>query len=539
MLPDLRVRQRDYLLEFARSISGELDLATVLARIARVAAEVLAGHACLIALREESGGWRIASSYGVTPDFLKNLSPLLSDIPDLGDPARFALPEINRRLQRITQAASMGLLTGVGLPLIARREVVGVIFVFRSYQGVFSAEDRALLQSFADQAAIAVHNARLYTQVTQQKQHLDAVLESAADGIFILDPKLHFERFNRSCSRITGFPAEEVIGRPHSEIIRWKRREPGMSLEEAELGGWPLSEPAALYVEGELITRQGNTISVGITYAPTLSSEARLLGIVASVRDITKFRQAEEVKSTFISIVSHELRTPVALIKGYVGTLRREDAHWDPAVVRDSLEVIEEESDRLAKLIDDLLDASRLQAGAMTLNRTEVALDHLSAQLAERFRTQSEQHTFEVEFPKDFPIITGDEERLTQVLSNLLSNAVKYSPEGGKVTISGERRTESVVVSVADEGPGLAPEDVPRVFDRFYRSADAARKTQGAGLGLYLAKAVVEAHGGRIWVDDRVKRGARICFSLPLPEPQRSQDQTHDPNTRPSSLPSL
>jgi signal transduction histidine kinase len=187
--------------------------------------------------------------------------------------------------------------------------------------------------------------------------------------------------------------------------------------------------------------------------------------------------------------------------------------------VREGLEVIEEESDRLTKLIDDLLDASRLQAGAMTLNRTEVALDHLSAQLAERFRTQSEQHTFEVEFPKDFPIITGDEERLTQVLSNLLSNAVKYSPEGGKVTVSGEKRTDSVVVSVADEGLGLAPEDVPRVFDRFYRSADAARKTQGAGLGLYLAKAVVEAHGGRIWVDDRVKRGARICFSLPLPEP--------------------
>lgn len=523
MLPDLRVRQRDYLLDIARSITEELDLGTLLARIVRVSAEMLAGHAGLIALREAGGGWRIASDYGIHQAFLKYLTPLMADIPDHGDPARFALPEVNRRLQRITQAASMGLLTSVGLPLIARREVVGVIFIFRSYHGTFSAEDRALLQSFADQAAIAVSNARLYTQVMQQKQHLDAILESSADGIFILDPRLQFDRFNRACSRITGYAAEEVVGRPHAEIIRWKRREPGMSLEEAEAGGWPLSDQAALYVEGELINRAGGTIPVGITYAPTVNPDGTLLGIVANLRDITKFREAEEVKSTFISIVSHELRTPVALIKGYVGTLRREDAHWDPAVVRDSLAVIEEESDRLASLIDDLLDASQLQAGALTLNRTEVAIDRLAERLAERFRTQSERHEFALDFAAEFPVVYGDEERLTQVLSNLISNSVKYSPEGGTVTISGRKKAGDVVVCVSDEGPGFAPEDVPRVFDRFYRAPEASRRTKGAGLGLYLAKAVVEAHGGRIWIDDRLRRGARICFSLPL---ANAQEQT-------------
>jgi len=515
MLPDLRIRQRDYLLEIAQSITQELDLETVLGRIVRVSVEMLAGHAGLIALREEAGGWRIASDYGITPAFLKHLTPLLSDIPDHGDPARFALPEINRRLQRITEATSMGLLTGVGLPLIARSEVVGMIFVFRSYQGHFSTEDRALLQSFAHQAATAVSNARLYTEVANQKRFLDAILESSADGIFLLDPSHRFTRFNRSCSRITGYSAEEVLGRSVGEIIRWKHREPGLTLEEAEAGGWPLTEQATLYEEGELIARDGHAVSVGITYAPTTAPGGGLVSIVANLRDITKFREAEEVKSTFISIVSHELRTPVALIKGYVGTLRREDAQWDPVVVRDSLAVIEEEADHLSSLIDDLLDASRLQAGALTLNRTEVALDRLAAQLAERFKTQSERHTFEVDFPEGFPLIIGDEDRLSQVISNLLSNAVKYSPEGGKVRLSGQARKDGVVVSVSDEGPGLAPDDVPRIFDRFYRSADASRKTKGAGLGLYLAKAVVEAHGGRIWVDDRFKPGARICFSLP------------------------
>jgi len=515
MLPDFRVRQRDYLLEISRSITEELDLNKLLSRIVHLSAEILAGHAGLIALRQSDGSLQIASSFGIQPDFLTHLKPLLADIPEHGDSARFQLPEVNRRLQRITEATSMGLLTCVGLPLIAQSEVLGAIFVFRSYRGPFSRGDRDLLQSFASQAAIAVHNARLYTRVAEQNQHLDAIVESSADGIFILDPGLRFERFNRSCSRLTGYSPEEVIGKEHDEIIVWRSRQHGQTLQEAGAGGWPLSANSTLYTEGDLRRRDGGTISLGITYAPTLSESGKLMSIVANMRDITKFREAEELKSTFISIISHELRTPVALIKGYVGTLRREDADWDPEIIDDSLQVIEEEADRLAGLIDDLLDASRLQAGALMLDFSEVAIDTIARRLVERFRTQSERHSFEVSFSPDFPLVVADEGRLTQVLSNLLSNAVKYSPDGGKVTIRGSRPPGEIVVCVSDEGTGIAREDLPRVFDRFYRSSAAARKTKGAGLGLFLAKAVVEAHGGRIWVDDQIGGGARICFSLP------------------------
>jgi len=515
MLPDFRVRQRDELLGIARLITEELDLQKVLARILRVSTQLLASHAGLIALLEEGGGWRVAASHGIHPDFLRELDPLLADIPEEGDPARFALPEINRRLQRITRAASQGLLNGVGLPLVARGEVIGVLFVFRSYEGAYSVEDRALLQSFASQAAIAVSNARLYTQLSRQKQFLDVVVESSADGIFLLDPEHHVVRFNRACERLLGVPAAQAVGQTHQEVFRWVRREPGRTLEEAEADGWPLTAEATLYVEGDLGRPSADVVSVGITYAPALRPDGKLVTIVGNVRDITKFREAEELKSTFISIVSHELRTPVALIKGYVGTLRREDAEWEPSVVRDSLAVIEEEADRLAALIDDLLDASRLQAGGLALNRSEVSLDALAERVVERFRTQSDRHTFEVRFPKSFPLLQADEMRLTQVLTNLLSNAVKYSPDGGTIRIQGSLRTGEAVVCVADEGPGIDAADAPRVFDRFYRSTSAARRTKGAGLGLFLAKSVVEAHGGRIWLDTGRDRGARICFSLP------------------------
>ena len=252
-----------------------------------------------------------------------------------------------------------------------------------------------------------------------------------------------------------------------------------------------------------------------MTYAPLLSSDGILVNIIASVRDITRFREAEELKSTFISVVSHELKTPVALIKGYVSTLRREDACWDREIVADSLAVIEDEADRLTELIENLLDASRLQAGALAMNLSDVALDALAKRIAERFRTQSSQHTFVVDFPENFPVILGDEDRLTQVLTNLISNAIKYSPEGGEVRIGGQILGEQIVICVSDQGPGIAADDLPYVFDRFYRSSDASRTTKGAGLGLYLTRAVVEAHGGRIWVDPKPGSGARLCFSLP------------------------
>jgi PAS domain S-box-containing protein len=515
MLPDFRVRQRDELLAINRLISEELDLTTVLARILRAASQLLSSHAGLIALRGDGGGWRLAASHGIRQEFLRELDPLLSDIPDHGDPARFALPEVNRRLQRITRAATMGLLNGVGLPMIAGARVVGVIFVFRSYEGIYSAEDRRLLQAFASQAAIAVSNASLYTEVHRQKQFLDAVLESSADGILLLDPQHRILRFNRACARLTGYGTDDVIGRPQEEILRWLRREPGPTLEQAEADGWPLSPQATLYLEGDVLRREGGVVSVGITYAPILSPEGRLVSIVANLRDITRFREAEELKSTFISIVSHELRTPVALIKGYVGTLRRDDAAWDPEVVRDSLAVIEDESDHLAALIDDLLDASRLQAGALALDIGDVLLAPLLERLVTRFRTQAQSHRFALDLPPEFPMVRGDEQRLTQVVANLLSNAVKYSPDGSEIRVRADAKPSEVVVCVSDEGRGIEPADAPHVFDRFYRSASVARGTQGAGLGLFLAKAIVEAHGGRIWVDPRPQRGATLCFSLP------------------------
>jgi PAS domain S-box-containing protein len=344
---------------------------------------------------------------------------------------------------------------------------------------------------------------------------MDALLDTVPDGILIMNSEFVIERNNSAVARMLAMSSQEINGRQHETIIQWGRLEHKPTLEEAAAGGWPLTPYATLYVEGDLKRPDMQPLPVGITYAPLFSSEGTLLNVIATVRDITHFREAEELKSTFVSVISHELKTPVALIKGYVGTLRREDVKWDREIVQDSLAVIEEEADRLTGLIENLLDATRLQAGTLSLSQSDVLLPALAERMATRFQTQTDRHTIVTDFPDNCPVILGDETRLEQVFSNLLSNAIKYSPKGGEIRITGNVHSKYVVVCVSDQGPGIATEDIPHVFDRFYRAPDASRNTKGAGLGLFLARAVIEAHGGRIWVDPKPGEGARICFSLP------------------------
>jgi PAS domain S-box-containing protein len=471
----------------------------------------------LIALKEQDG-WRVAAAQGIAPAFLSYLTPLLAE----ENVRELNVNELNRMLKELTYTASMGLLNGTGLPLATHGQVIGVIFIFRNYPDLFTHNDRTLLQSFADQAAIAVFNARLYGQATYEKQRLDALLDAAADGIIILNTDLTIERVNDAFEGIYGKTHDELVDMPHDAVIQWANEPKGATLKESIATGWPLTPNATLYVEGDLKREIPSPLPVGVTYAPLMSDDSKLRNVIVSVRDITHFRTADEIKSTFISIVSHELRTPVALIKGYASTLRRDDARWDKSTINDSLAVIEEEADRLSKMIDDLLDASRLQAGGMNLNRADVSLPLLADRIAERFATQTTKHKIVTDFPENFPIILADETRLGQVISNLVSNSIKYSPNG-EIEISGQVRPEQVIVCVSDEGPGIEAKDLPHIFDRFYRSTQAVKNTKGAGLGLYLARAIVEAHGGRMWADapsssannSKADSGAKICFSLP------------------------
>ncbi|NLF03261.1 MAG: PAS domain S-box protein [Anaerolineales bacterium] len=515
VLVDYRVQQRDYLLEISRALTAQLNLDELLQLVLSSATKMLSGQAGLIGLRDHDGGFAIRASYGLSRQLAPYFEPLLTDIPNVVDRNRFHIQGLAEKLGHVVRELGLPLEQVVALPMAIGRDVIGVLYVFRAYGARFTRDDRQILGSFADQAAIAVQNAQLYEEISQEKNRLDAILENTADGVMILDATHRIVVFNRALARLTGWSAGEVLGEPHERVFRWARLETELDLAGAVAGGWPLPAARPLYVEGDLRRRQGGAVSVGVTYAPLLDYQGRLVNIICNVRDITRFREADELKSTFISVVSHELKTPVALIKGYADTLLREDAHWDQATTKESLTVIVEEAERLNALINDLLDASRLQAGGLSLQFHDVALDAVARRVANRFRTQTQAHEIAVTFPPDFPLVEADPDRIEQVLNNLVSNAIKYAPRG-RIEITGRALPTEVVISVTDQGAGLPPEEQTRVFERFYRGMQAqAQATTGAGLGLYLARAIVEAHGGRIRLDSTPGEGAVFSFTLP------------------------
>jgi signal transduction histidine kinase len=525
-LVDIRILQREYLLAISRALTAELDLQDVLRIILQSAVELVSGRAGMIALAEpHSETFRVTAVYGIPPHLVDHFAPLVRGLSYEVGSEKEVITELTKRLGDVARKADIGLTQVIALPMISGGEAIGLIYVFQSGSYYFVEDAANLLRSFAEQAAIAVRNARLYQQVNTEKQRLDAILEQSADGVMILDPALKITVFNQALSNMTGWTADEVIGSHHDDVFQWIALKTDTDLNEALANGWPLPGVAHLYVEGDMRRRKHpqypedrERISLGVTYAPLLGANGRMTNIIANIRDLTRYREEEALQKTFISVVSHELKTPVSIIKGYAGTLRRQDAHWSPDVLDESLAVIEEEADNLTDLIDNLLEVSRLQAGTFTLEISdEVMLPKLATATVRKFSSQSEKHSLRAEFPPEFPTVFGDERRLTQVLNNLVNNAIKYSPDGGEVVVSGAVHPQHVTVSVRDAGIGIPTHEQHRIFQQFSRLDNAlSRKTEGTGLGLFLSKAIVEAHNGRIWfANNQNAPGTTFTFSLP------------------------
>lgn len=516
MLPSYRIRQRDYLLEISRALTEELNLEALLTRILTISVDMLSGQAGFISLNDDNKNWSIKIAQGIPSALISRLNVWMQNLGhSKGVPDQ--LPEVNSYLKEV----SMGALKGIGLPLIVRRKQIGVIYVLRNSETVFSQDDLSILSSFANQAAIAVRNARLYDQSIEQNLRLAALFRAVADGMLILDAELKVSQVNTSLERMLNLTQSELIGKIYSDVITWVGKPTGVTLEESISTYWAKHAREELIVEGE-ISRAGELgpLPISISYTPLFDEKGRLINVICAVQDITRFREADELKANFISVVSHELKTPISLIKGYASTLRREDVTWDKKTVQESLSVIEEEADHLSLMVEDLLDASRLQAtGGVALKKSEVDLAELATEVVERFRKPDANHSFQLSFPKDFPTVVGDEYRLRQVLNNLVSNAVKYTQKG-EILVTGSANAREVQISVRDQGQGFDPVDIPHIFDRFYRSEDAIKKTKGTGLGLYLCKAIIVAHGGRIWVNQDYREGAEINFVIPREDQQ-------------------
>ncbi len=376
-----------------------------------------------------------------------------------------------------------------------------------------------MLLLFIAQLAAGLRFALKTQSLLSEQGRLAAIFHYSAEGILTVDNALRIIDFNPAMERLTGWQESEVLGRFYFEVLRPKDRQGNdLGLQDS-----PLLQTFAgqVVVNREMVitARDGQRFNVSVTASCVRSAKGEPTNGILNVRDITRERQQEEQRSTFISVISHELQTPIAIIKGYASTLARTDAKFDPDVMRSRLVAVEEEADRLNKLVGNLLYASRIQAGGLQMDIAALDLHSLIEGVVRRLEARRLNVNVILDIPPNLPPVMADRDRIEEVLQNLLDNAVKYSPRHREFTISCRATSEEVIVSVKDTGMGISLRDQEQIFDRFQRVGDPlSQATPGAGLGLYICRAIVEAHGGRIWVESTLHQGSTFSFSLPREE---------------------
>ncbi|MBI2942020.1 MAG: PAS domain-containing protein [Chloroflexi bacterium] len=502
-----RTTIEDYrkLIEIFRLITGSLEYGSVLSAVAEQAAQVLGGGAAALLLCDGEGTLRVAAAHNIPAERTAGVE--LQVGPGVMD----ALRNLGR---------DVGLPAFTGVPLVWRGETIGVLAVYRRHRRRVDAADEGLLGTLADQAAIAVQNARQYEVERRARAEAEAARERVADiaaelrALFQAIPDLYFRLDSQ------GTILDYKAGRPADlyvppEVFLGKRMQDvlppavGQLFHEAISQVPRASEPIA--IEYSLPMPTGEQIF-----------EARLLPflhgqIVVVVRNITRRKQAEQLREDYIHTISHDLRAPLTIISGHAQMLQR-------TLLREGLdgpkqrgvEAILTSARRANAMIQDLLEAARLETGQVKLNPRPVGLGQFVRDLVGRLAGAGEAERIRVETPEGLPPVAADPDRLERILMNLLSNALKYSSPGSEITVRLERRGGEVVTSVTDHGPGIAPEELSHLFERHYRTREATERREGLGLGLYITKGLVEAHGGRIWVQSELGKGSTFSFTLPL-----------------------
>ncbi|MCL5105083.1 MAG: ATP-binding protein [Armatimonadetes bacterium] len=429
----------------------------------------------------------------------------------------------------------LGMTNGVAVPLIIEkrdedtnrvleRKVIGVMWVFnKRYGSVFIQEDVNILSRLAHNAAAVLASAQMYREVVKEKEELEHVIESVYAGIIMVHNSGRVMQMNPSARDMLGIDQNEKVSGDYLSIIQ---AEPVQNVltkaleevtdvqEEIQLPDLKSDE------EGAVRYYQVQTASVK-------GEDLGNIGVVTIFNDITDIRSIERMKTAFVSTVSHELRTPLTSIKGFISTLLQDtEGFYDKDTVHEFYTIIDQECDRLTRLISDLLNVSRIEAGrALDLNPAPVNISTIVEKVVAAQKSYTNKHEFSVDMDPEIPTIVGDQDKIDQILTNLTNNAVKYSPNGGTITVSGKKLDGVVRMTVADQGMGIPPDHLAKVFDRFHRIDNRdTRKVGGTGIGLYLVKHLVEAHGGKIWVESEVGEGSKFIFELPKCPPQFEEE---------------
>ena len=402
-----------------------------------------------------------------------------------------------------------GVVSLICVPVTSRGQPLGALTLARASEGSdYGADELAFAEDLAARIGIAIDRARLYLEV-EERADAARVLTYVADAVLLLDRADAVRLWNPAAESITGIAASNVIGRPPSEVIPgWRDAVDSIPVSTSPDPGHPEVMIPIEREDGERwIAISGVKFFGGTVYA---------------FRDVTEGRHLEELKADFIATASHELRTPLAAVYGAAQTLLRHDFALDEAGRDRFVSLIAEESERLGRIVNEILLANQLDSGRVELGSEPFDPIELVERVVEAARAHAPSEiTVERAAPDRAPLVAADRDKVRQVLVNLTENAIKYSPDGGRITVgveSGESPDEETVIFyVKDEGIGIPSEEQARIFEKFYRlDPQMTRGVGGTGLGLYICSELVHRMGGNIWVESREGEGSIFLLELPV-----------------------
>ncbi|MBO0887297.1 MAG: PAS domain S-box protein [Acidimicrobiales bacterium] len=374
-----------------------------------------------------------------------------------------------------------------------------------------------------------------FTDITARKETEAALLESearrrayfehAAVGIMLATLEGRIHEVNPALCQLIGYHRDELTGGNLSTLL------PGelaphvrADLREVVVGARPF-----FHVEQPFVTRSGTELLLDVTGSPIRNEEGRVVEMVLVVQDVTERKATERTKDEFVSVVSHELRTPLTSLRGALGLLSGGALGQMPPRAQRMLNVAVGSTDRLIRLINDILDFERLSEGKLTLSPRSCEAAVLVWRAVEELRAAADAASVEVHVGSVQGRVHADADRITQTLANLIGNAIKFSPPGGRVWLSATAEVHQVLFVVQDEGRGIPDDQLEAIFGRFQQvDASDAREKGGAGLGLAICRSLVEQHGGRIWAENAPEGGARFSFTVPSAPDVRAAEPVVD-----------
>ena len=516
------LEQLDALDDAILSIASELDLDAVLHRIVELARSLIGARYCALGIVGPDGYLTDFITAGISatertaigdPPHGRGIlgvliheqrSLRLRDMRD--DPRAVGLP-----------AHHPPMTSFLGVPIrIGENAIVNLYLTDKEGADEFSAEDQRLVERLARHAAIAVANARRFTESEAQRRQLQTILDHVPEAVTIREaPGGRVLMANQL--------ARDLLN--YATLPKGGFAEPASGFHPEGPTGQPLAVQdtptarALLRGEGsvdeEIIIHDSDDrpVHLAVSAIPVRDANDAVTAVVSLFRDVTKAREAEQLKDDFLSLISHELRTPLTTIQGAAYMLLTQGDDLSHAS-RDALRVdLINESERLSRMLKNMLALSAYQAGRLHVERDPFLIQPILRQVAREITGRYPTHQVAVEVPRRLPAAEGDEELMTQAIRNLAENAAKYSPGGGTITLGAEATNGLMTVWVRDQGPGIAVPEQTMIFQRFHR---ASTGTQGMGLGLYLCQRLVEAHGGRLWVESEPGAGSTFRFTLPI-----------------------